>query len=184
MTFPTEFIGADDFGETIRDTVNQQLSMGGKFRAVGESGGSPSAVSVADSTWVDLPVITLVPATTDLGATLVSGEIDIPAANSGILHAIGRCTWKNDHAALAKHRRRIRIMGGGGFGDGPIVEGPELLFDPAMGDLSTPSVQGLSNYWSHPAFLLNTYRLQVWQNSGDTVDVLTHQLYIVRAGDI
>lgn len=178
MTFPIEFIGADDFGETIRDSVNQQLSQGGKFRAFGNQGGGAPDVNVATGTWTDLPMGAV--ASGDLGATLSSGAINIPAAAAGHYYMFGRCTWKNDHAALAKHRRRLRITLGDGSGG---EEGQEMLFDPSMGDLGTASTQFVWILRSHPVFFNTTYKLQAWQNSGDTIDVLTQEMYVVRAGD-
>lgn len=174
MAFPDDAIDALDFGSDIRTKINRAIDTQGLVAYAVIS----APVVVASGSWVDIPLGVIIAG--DTGATLSSGKVAIPATADGLWHMTADISWKNDHAALANHRRRLRLVAGTtGFAQ----EGAESIFDSSLGDLGTPSWQHFSAYKAIPSTADRSVGVQAWQNSGSSVNVLSCVFAMHRMGD-
>lgn len=176
MAFPDEIITESELGSSVRTKVNRGLSTQGlKVAASGLAG----STSIPDGAWTT--IVPTVFASNNAGATYSTGVITMPAAADGLwLINIGM-KWKNDQGGLAKHRRRLRLSTSAGAG---VQEIPELLFDPAMGDLTEDSVHNGFIILALPFFgSIRAFKIEAWQNSGIAVNILTSAFTMIRLGD-
>ena len=172
MAFPDTYIDDGDPASEIRTLLNAAISTQGLLA----TGTTASVANINTGTWTSVPLTSVTAGNS--GASLNSGQIAIPTAANGLWQMICYVSWKNDHAALAKHRRRIRLVANT-IG---LVEGQEMLFDPDMGDLGTVSNHSAIAFVLSPFFGQTRFGIQVWQNSGDTVSITKAEMVIVRAG--
>tara|TARA_R110002073_G_scaffold203951_1_gene363793 strand:- start:308 stop:646 length:339 start_codon:yes stop_codon:yes gene_type:complete len=110
---------------------------------------------------------------------MTTGTITVPEAADGAWIVTFGMQWKNDQGGLTKHRRKLRLMNG----IYPLAEIPEVLFDPAMGDLTENSAHNGVASIKLPGLGGRVVHMEAWQNSGIAVNIVTSSIRMVRLGD-